>query len=169
MNRHFSGLVNWGMIALLVFVIIGCASIITGTRQGISISSTPSGAKIKIERSGPAKTKVVEWEGMTPAKVKLKRKYEYLVTISMEGYKTAEVMLEHGTNGWVWGNLLLGGIIGLIVDFSNGAAKKLKPNEISINLAMSSNSLGEKNVYAVLQGLDDKGKLHVLPVQLIPE
>jgi len=87
----------------------------------------------------------------------------------MQGYKTAEVMLENGSNGWVWGNLVFGGIIGLIVDFSNGAAKKLKPNEISVTLAKFTDSMNDEKVYAVVQGLDENGKLHVLPVQLIPQ
>jgi len=161
--------INWFIMAGFVLAIIGCASIVSGTKQKIAISSTPTGAKVKIERTGATQTKVVEWEGEAPATVSLKRKYEYLVTASLNGYKTAEVSLEHGSNGWVWGNLVFGGIIGLIVDFSNGAAKKLKPNELSITLAKFTDSMGDENVYVVLQGRDDQGKLHVLPVQLIPE
>lgn len=168
MNKLLQHLVNWGIIGGFVLTIIGCASIVSGTRQNVSISSVPTGAKVKIERPGAVQTKVIEWEGTAPATIKLKRKYEYLVTISMDGYKTAEVLLEHGMNGWVFGNLLFAGIPGLIIDLINGAAMKLEPDEISVTLVKFSDSMGEKKVYAVLQGLDDNGKLHVLPLQLIP-
>jgi len=169
MKKLFNQSLNWFIVIGLALILIGCASIITGTKQNVQISSSPASAKVKIERTGAAQSKVMEWEGSTPATIKLKRKFEYLVSISMEGYKTSEVMLEHGTNGWVWGNILIGGIIGLIVDFSNGAAKKLKPEEVNVSLVMSSNSHGEKTVYAVFQALDDNGQLRVLPVPLIPE
>jgi len=61
------------MIVGFVLAIIGCASIVSGTRQNVAISSAPSGAQVKIERAGAAQTKVVEWEGATPATVKLQR------------------------------------------------------------------------------------------------
>ena len=34
----------------------------------------------------------------------------------------------------VWGNVILGGIIGIIIDFSTGAVYKVKPDEISVGL-----------------------------------
>jgi len=168
MNRSRQLFVSWCLIFGFVLAIVGCASIVSGTRQNIVINSVPSGAQVKIVRFGATQAKVVDWEGMTPSIVPLKRKYDYLVNVSVQGYKTAEVILESGSNGWVWGNLVFGGIIGLIVDFSNGAAKKLKPNEISVTLAKITDTMGEENVYMVLQGRDDQGKLHVLSVQLIP-
>ncbi len=157
-------------VMLFIFAFMGCASIITGTRQNIKINSTPTGAKVKIMQGQDMIPKnILAWEGTTPATVKLRREYQYMVIISLEGYKTTEVNLEHGRNGWVWWNILFGGILGFAVDFSNGAAEKLKPNEIHVELIMSSTPYGEKMIYAVLQALDVNGESRVISVPLIPE
>lgn len=154
----------------IALVFIGCASIMGGgTKQEVQISSSPTAAQIKIERSGVMGRVAPVWEGTTPASPKLKRKYEYLITISLEGYQPVEIPLEQGTNGWVWGNLLCGGIIGLIVDFSNGAAKKLEPEEVSVQLVSAMGLGPEEKIYVVLHTLDENGDLRVLPVPLIPD
>jgi hypothetical protein len=117
---------------------------------------------------GMVKTNLA-WEGKTPATVKLRREYEYIVIVALEGYKTTELTLEHGTNGWLWGNLLFGWALGFAIDLTNGAAKKLQPNEINIELVMSANSRGEKTVYALIQALDVNGQPRVISVPLIPK
>jgi len=153
-----------------VLIFIGCASIMGGgTKQNVQISSTPAAAKVKVERSGVMGRVEPVWEGTTPATVTLKRKSEYLVTVTLEGYKPTEVTLEHGTNGWVWGNLICGGIIGLIIDFTNGAAKKLVPDEVNVQLVTAMGPGVEKSIYAVFSTLDSNGDLRVLPVPLIPD
>lgn len=151
-------------------VFIGCASLMGGgTKQDVQISSTPAAAKVKVERSGVMGRVEPVWEGTTPATVNLPRKNEYLVTISLEGYQTMEVTLEHKTNGWVWGNLICGGLLGLIIDFSNGAAKKLDPGEVNVQLLTAMGSDIEPTVYAVFSTLDSSGDLRILPVPLIPD
>ena len=154
--------------ATLVFT--GCASILGGgTRQDVQISSTPAAATIKVERTGVTGKIETVWEGTTPATVNLKRKREYLVSVTLDGYQTIEVSLEHGTNGWVWGNLLCGGLIGLIIDFTNGAAKKLVPDEVNVQLVTAMGPGMDHSVYAVFSALDSNGDLRLLPVPLIPE
>jgi len=58
----------------------------------------------------------------------------YKITIDKEGYESAELLIEKKAGGWLWGNLGFGGVIGLIVDFSNGAAYRLKPDELQATL-----------------------------------
>ena len=43
--------------------------------------------------------------------------------------------LTRKTNGWVWGNIVFGGIIGLIIDASSGAMYKLTPEQVNAQLA----------------------------------
>lgn len=47
---------------------------------------------------------------------------------------TVEVTLVQTQNGWIWGNILVGGIIGLAIDFGTGAAYKLTPQEVNVAL-----------------------------------
>lgn len=169
--RKSSLLLTTACLALgATLVFIGCASILGGgTRQDVQISSMPAAAKVKVERSGAMGRIEAVWAGTTPATVNLRRKHEYVVTISLEGYRPMEVALEHGTNGWVWGNLLCGGILGLIIDFSNGAAKKLVPGEVNVQLVTAMGPGMDQSVYAVFSTLDSNGDLRVLPVPLIPD
>jgi hypothetical protein len=87
--------------------LVSCATIMQGSRQQISISSTPSGASLVID-SGTAIR--------TPYVAKLKRKDTHTIRIELAGYKPFELITSRGTSGWVWGNIVFGGVLGLIVD-----------------------------------------------------
>jgi hypothetical protein len=112
-------------IALCVRLAVGCATIIHGSTQDISISSAPDQAEVWIDGSRMA---------TTPTKVTLKRKDNYLVTIKKEGYKEATVKIEGTTSAWIIGNVIFGGIIGCGVDFITGGAYDLKPERLDINI-----------------------------------
>lgn len=112
-------------LLLSILLLSGCATIISGSRQNVEISSEPSSAKVYINE--------VEI-GKTPVQRKLKRNQEYQLILKLDGYKTYETKLERKFNAWYIGNVLIGGIIGLIVDPITGAIHKLKPEEIDGNL-----------------------------------
>ena len=44
-----------------------------------------------------------------------------MVTCAKPGYQTASAMSSSGVEPWVFGNLLIGGIVGILVDYSTGA------------------------------------------------
>ncbi|MCI0590309.1 MAG: hypothetical protein L0Y67_01665, partial [Gammaproteobacteria bacterium] len=74
----------------------------------------------------------------TPGELILKRgEGPYRVTFKLDGYEPYSVMLTTESNGWYWGNLLLGGMIGMAVDSSTGAAYRLSPDEVKANLVKS--------------------------------
>jgi hypothetical protein len=108
-----------------IIMLSSCATIISGSRQTVEISSEPSSAKVYINE--------IEI-GTTPVQKKLKRNQEYQLILKLDGYKTYETKLERKFNAWYIGNVLIGGIIGLIVDPITGAMHKLKPEEINGNL-----------------------------------
>jgi uncharacterized protein YceK len=157
--------VSFGIILLLTvaLVLAGCATIFKGTDQEIKINSTPSQAKLVIKTSGG----VVTWEGATPATVKLARKNEYIVTVSLQGYKDRDVNITHASiEGWFWGNLLCGGVIGIIVDATNGAMHRLGPDDISVALTTAQLDDGRTVIYAVFHAMDSSGQLRSLAVPL---
>ena len=110
--------------------LIGCASIIHGTKQKVLFQSTPDGATVDVTDA----MDVSYGTCLTPCTLDLKRKNSYKATISKSGYDSVELVVERGTDGWIWGNILLGGVIGLVIDFSNGAAYKLSPTELHATL-----------------------------------
>ena len=137
MNNSVQIVANRFFLAFMMLIALnigGCATIISGTTQDISITSIPEGSDVKVEQLKGAESSLV-WQGKTPSTASLKRKNSYLVTISHDGFQKSEVPVEYGsTNGWAWGNLLIGGIIGIIVDGISGASINLKPEKISESL-----------------------------------
>ena len=49
---------------------------------------------------------------ITPASVDLKRNQVYTFVFHKDGYKDDSFVITSGTSGWVWGNVLIGGLIG---------------------------------------------------------
>lgn len=113
-------------MALLLFCIAGCAAIIHGTKQEVAVSSTPSGAKVVVMGAHMA---------TTPGIIKLDRKDSNIVLrFEKDGYEPVEVALRRSVDGWIAGNILFGGLIGLVIDFASGAAYKLSPPEVQAAL-----------------------------------
>ncbi|QNK77959.1 PEGA domain-containing protein [Winogradskyella sp. PAMC22761] len=113
------------ILFLSVLLLSSCATIISGSRQNVEITSEPSSAKVYINE--------IEI-GQTPVQKNLRRNQEYQLTLKLDGYKTYETKLEKKFNAWYIGNVLIGGIIGLVIDPITGAMHKLKPEEIDGNL-----------------------------------
>ena len=107
---------------VFIFTVTGCATIMQGTTQSIGIGSVPTSASVTINN--------VE-KGKTPIVVDLKRKEHHIVKIELPGYLPYETAFTRSTSGWVWGNLVLGGLIGLAIDAMAGGLYKLTPTEIN--------------------------------------
>jgi uncharacterized protein YceK len=156
------------VMAMLLFIVVlsGCASIMHGSKQEISFESTPAGASVEVFDARGASFGAC----MTPCKLDLKRKNEYKVVFSKSGYQSVELLLDRGSDGWIWGNILFGGVIGLIVDFSNGSAYKLKPEHLSTVLPAAAQTYDfdvEDGEQVVIIDIDDlttgeRGKLDQL-------
>ena len=111
----------------------GCASIVSGTKQKISIDSNPPGATVVVDNA-VATDCVTKQPAVTPAKVVFRRSKPHTVVLSLTGYDDVSVMLHQGSEPWVWGNLGFGGIIGILIDMGDGAAFRLKPRHVDVTL-----------------------------------
>ena len=110
---------------LCVALLAGCATIMQGTTQAVGISSNPTGATVTVDNIQ---------NGKTPVVANLKRKDNHIVKIEMAGYQPFEATLTRQTSGWVWGNIVFGGLIGLAVDAISGGMYKLTPEQIQAEL-----------------------------------
>ena len=108
-----------------LFFLSSCATIVSGIRQTVKFDSTPTNATVFIDE-----TEV----GKTPFETKLERTREYEVEIRLEGYEPYKTKLTKQFNAWYIGNIVFGGIIGLVVDPITGAIYRLTPNEINAQL-----------------------------------
>ena len=114
----------------------GCASILGDSRYPVSVSSAPAGATFEITDK---KGQVVH-SGNTPSTVTLKSGngyfsgQTYTLRFKKDGYPDKSVKLDSSLSGWYWGNIVFGGLIGmLIVDPATGAMYKL-PESVSADM-----------------------------------
>lgn len=115
-------------ISLFLLFTQACGTIMQGTTQQVGISSNPSNASVTINGQN---------HGNTPMIIDLKRKDSHMVRIELDGYQPYESNLTRSTSGWVWGNIVFGGLIGLVVDASAGGMYKLTPEQIDSELRSS--------------------------------
>lgn len=113
----------------LFCLLTGCASIMTGGGQEeLFFQTEPPGAEVVL-RGGPHEIRLV-----TPASVMLDKKFGYMADVRKKGYKDMHVEIARSGSGWVWGNLLIGGIIGLYIDTQTGATGKFEKKHHQIKL-----------------------------------
>jgi len=117
-------------------ILSGCASIVTKSAYPIAINSNPTNARVSITDKYGRDIYV----GNTPATVTLKAgdgfftKAEYRVKFSTDGYEDRIVTITPNLDGWFFGNIFLGGIIGIVVDGATGAMWKIAPNSLNETL-----------------------------------
>lgn len=110
--------------AICLLSLTSCATIVHGTRQNVSISSTPSNAEVWLDRS---------YVGTTPLIIAMTRNDSHFVSIELEGYERYEIVLSREISGWAFGNIFIGGI-GLAVDAISGGLYKLTPDQVQAHL-----------------------------------
>jgi uncharacterized protein YceK len=89
----------------------GCATIFSGSRDQIALSSEPAGAKVLVNGQD---------RGKTPVTLSLKKGKEYMVDFVKDGYEKKSIMLTYSLGaGWLILDILAG-IIGVLVDALTG-------------------------------------------------
>jgi len=116
------------IVACVLALLPSCATIVSTSTYSVPIRSEPPGAEFTIhDRQG----RLVH-RGRTPAIVDLKasngffKRGIYRTELTFEGRTPAVATLRSQVNGWYWGNVVFGGLIGfLIVDPWTGAMYRL--------------------------------------------
>jgi PEGA domain-containing protein len=123
---HRSRRPAFAALGVLVLSNLGaCATVIHGGRQDVGISSTPTGALVRVDGTEA---------GRTPVILPLVRGRHHVVEVSADGYLPCSATVTRSTSGWVWGNLFIGGLIGLGMDALSGAMWQLDPESIYCDL-----------------------------------
>jgi hypothetical protein len=145
----------------LAAAIGGCATIISKSSQTMTVTSVPDAATVKIKNASGMQVH----GGTTPMTVTLKKgrgyfKAEtYTVSLSKEGYQPRDITVKGQVNGWYFGNIIFGGLIGLLaVDPATGAMYTLQPKQVA----------GTLDALKVTR-LDGQRTLTVVLVQELPE
>ena len=109
------------ILALPVLLLSGgCASIVSGTSQTLAFDSNPQGADCTLTRE-----EVRIGSTTTPGSVVVQKdKHDILVVCNKDGYHEASNVLDSDVEGMTFGNLIIGGVVGWIIDSSTGADNK---------------------------------------------
>ena len=114
---------NFATIAL-VFLLSSCATVFNRVNRPVQVDSTPTGLSIEIkDRDG----KLIH-TGTTPSTVTLSSKYgfftgqSYTITARQGGRVVGTSQLNAQVSPWYFGNIVLGGLLGMVViDPATGA------------------------------------------------
>ena len=118
-----------GATVLVALSLSACATVTRGTKQKYSFKSTPEGAEL-VTTTG--------FSCITPCETKMKRKDAFEATFTLAGYEPYTAQVESKIKGGGVaagaGNIIAGGIIGGIVDGSNGSLNSLTPDSLDVIL-----------------------------------
>jgi hypothetical protein len=119
------------LVALLAVFAVNCGTIVHQTTQEIPVKSDPPGANVTVA-CGEVEN---DPKAMTPTAVSVHRKPEFCqISLTKEGYERMDVQLDRKMSGLYLGNILIGGIIGFIVDGVNGAMWNRTPPAVDVKL-----------------------------------
>jgi hypothetical protein len=104
----------------------GCATIVhLGSNEELSVSSDPSGATVVIDGTE---------RGVTPLATKVERKKDHAVVLTKEGFEENQSRVESHISWWIAGNVILGGLVGILVDVMSGGGYTIEPDKVAVTL-----------------------------------
>lgn len=110
---------NAAIVAMMALALGGCATVMNGTKVDYSSETKPGGALVKFTDGSQC---------TTPCELEFKRKNDQRADITLAGYKPTYVLIQSKLGGSAFGNILLGGGIGAVVDGTNGSSNRLYPS-----------------------------------------
>src|SRR5689334_18759454 len=104
-------------VIVLISMFSSCATIFSKSSYPVTFGSDPAGTTISVTN----REHVEIFMGKTPCAVKLKAgskffsREQYAIKFSRPGYDDKIVPINFKINAWYFGNLLLGGVIGMLI------------------------------------------------------
>jgi hypothetical protein len=127
------------VLLALALTASACGTIMHGASQDLGITSAPSGAQIAIDNQS---------RGVTPMVANLSRKQNHIIHFTMDGYQAVDIAVTRSVSGWVWGNIVFGGVVGLAVDAISGGLYKLNSDQILATMPKgSATKVGKDGAY----------------------
>ncbi|MDZ7705581.1 MAG: hypothetical protein U5L04_13990 [Trueperaceae bacterium] len=161
-------------IALLVLpaamlLLSSCATVVTGASPtNFTANSTPQGATVvAVALQGSERLSTT-----TPGTLSLSKGSDYELTFSLEGYESEIIVVRRSINGWFWGNIIIGGIPGWIIDYATNSMWKHNMTIANVDFtnptAMEDGSVIAE---ATLQIYDDEGNPYLarVPITFYPK
>jgi hypothetical protein len=114
---------------LLAILTTGCSTLTgEGTSQNLSVMTYTPDNKDLAGAMCELKNDEGSWSGVTPTSVMIHRSNkDLMVKCSKESYQDARANVVSKTKSNMWGNVILGGSVGAIIDHNNGSAYQYPP------------------------------------------
>lgn len=103
-----------------ISLLTGCASVTSGKHQTVTVNTTCEG-ELLTEASCTLLNDKGSWFVKTPGSVVIQKAYGDLAIDCKKGESKSSEKFQSKSNTGVWGNLLVGGVIGYAVDASSGS------------------------------------------------
>lgn len=165
MKKMYLKTVAVTMASALLFS--SCASIVSKSMYSLSINSNPCTAQISITDK---KGKQIYF-GSTPTVVNLEAgaaffsKARYQVKFSSPGYDDKIVPITFKLDGWYFGNLFFGGVLGmLIIDPATGAMWKIETEFLNETLSESISSIDPLLKIMSIDEIPENWKTHLVRI-----
>jgi hypothetical protein len=123
MRRHRIVLKNLSVV--IAFVFPGCATILQPGPDTIPVTSVPPGATVLL--NGYIK-------GVTPMNLVVDREEPCSLEIYKKGFEIEYLDKDKVVAGWVFGNIIFGGIPGLVIDLALHNQGKYSNDPIAVTL-----------------------------------
>ena len=128
-------------LAGILFMLSGCASIVGKSSETVRLDSNLDDVEVTVKnRAG-----FPVYKGNAPTSVILSKKAgffsgeTYSISAHKKGYHPQNIQLDTGVSGWYWGNILLGGLVGmLIVDPLTGSMWTFDESTIYLDMQKES-------------------------------
>ena len=168
MNKpYLSQLITLGL-GVVILSATSCATMFGKSSYPISVNTDPAGAEIVITNKKGTEV----YRGTTPSTVKLKSssgyfaKAEYQIKLHKNGFSDKIISVTSSLNGWYFGNIFLGGLVGmLIIDPASGAMYKITDSTFTEKLQSTTVSSSESSLNIVdYSSLSDTEKSRLLKI-----
>lgn len=118
--------------AALLLAASGCASIVHGTSQDLTLAVQPAQSSVSVYRLSGER---VAGPGVSPGTLEVQRPkggQSYLILATKPGHCPTYIVTKMGaSSSATQGNLLLGGVVGVSVDMASGAAYAIDPPSVT--------------------------------------
>lgn len=111
-------------LGVLMFL-SGCATVMQGGQDRVYVTSKPEGARVYLDNQAV---------GTTPTIVTVPKTSEGVFRLEKEGYQPVTVDRDKVCSGWIFGNLLIGGVVGFVIDFATSNQGHYQDHPIQADL-----------------------------------
>jgi len=142
---------DWLRDALLFVAIVsnllfltGCATLVKGSSQSVIVNTDPQGATCTLTR----KDKQIAIVNPTPGSVTVdKSKDAVTVSCKKDDYQESVGTMSSKFEPMTFGNILFGGVIGVVVDASSGAMNEYEPTVTFTLIPLEFHSIAKRDAF----------------------